>query len=325
MDDHMMVEYRPGRWVKVSAMSGAVLGQATDKEVFAWQKEQDVPISESQRADTGTGQSVGSPSVDQALPSRSQWSAWVNSLLSYLMNLRPPIQKAPHPPGNPAGPAGQTPTPSEPAKPEPETPPQPEPAKPSQPEPKPEPKPEPPALPKPQPEPEPVEPPQPEPKPPQPEPEPEPPQPEPPQPEPEPVPEPPTKAGPAYPLPKRYRMTSSFAAHKNRKPPSNAPGIDLACPMRTEVRAWAKGRIVRSRWTAGGGRSIWIQHGGNFKSYYAHLSTAHVLEGETVKAGQKIGESGSTGNSTGPHLHFSIVRNGKWVDPEKFLFLEKEP
>ena len=85
------------------------------------------------------------------------------------------------------------------------------------------------------------------------------------------------------------------------------------------MRAWARGKVIRSRWSDGGGRCLWLQHGGGIKTYYAHLNAAFVLEGEVVSAGQKIGESGTTGSSTGPHLHFSVVKDGKYVDPEPFV------
>jgi murein DD-endopeptidase MepM/ murein hydrolase activator NlpD len=125
--------------------------------------------------------------------------------------------------------------------------------------------------------------------------------------------------GPFRPLAGRYRITSTFADHQNRNPPSTAPGIDFGCALGTEVRAWTAGRVVRSRWSDGGGRCLWIEHAGAIRTYYAHLSSVAALEGETVAAGQKIGESGSTGHSTGPHLHFSVVRGGSYVDPAKFL------
>jgi murein DD-endopeptidase MepM/ murein hydrolase activator NlpD len=120
-------------------------------------------------------------------------------------------------------------------------------------------------------------------------------------------------------LKRRYYITSSFQAHRNRTPPSKSPGIDLACPPGTDVRAWAGGKVARSRWSQGGGRSLWIHHGRGLQTYYAHLSCVHVLEGETVKAGQKIGESGNSGNTTGPHLHFSVIKKRQYVDPEEFL------
>jgi murein DD-endopeptidase MepM/ murein hydrolase activator NlpD len=141
-----------------------------------------------------------------------------------------------------------------------------------------------------------------------------------PSPKPKPVePTKPQSQGPVRPLSGRRRITSTFASHRNRKPPSTAPGIDFACPTGTEIRAWAAGRVVRSRWSSGGGRSLWIDHGYGIRTYYAHLNSLWVLEGETVAAGQKIGESGNTGHTTGPHLHFSVTHNGRYVDPAKYL------
>jgi murein DD-endopeptidase MepM/ murein hydrolase activator NlpD len=122
----------------------------------------------------------------------------------------------------------------------------------------------------------------------------------------------------ARPLVRRFPITSDFWAHKNRKPPSTMPGVDYGCPTGSEVRAWAGGRVFRSRWSQGGGRSLWIQHGKEIRTYYAHLNCVYVLEGETVSAGQKIGETGSTGRATGPHLHFSVLWRGQPLDPERF-------
>jgi murein DD-endopeptidase MepM/ murein hydrolase activator NlpD len=122
-----------------------------------------------------------------------------------------------------------------------------------------------------------------------------------------------------YPLPRRYSITSDYQAHRDRDPPSKMPGLDFGCPAGTEVRAWAGGRVHRSRWSAAGGRCLWLRHPRGIRTYYAHLDCVHVLEGETVSAGQKIGESGSTGRSTGPHLHFSVLWQGDPVDPERLL------
>jgi murein DD-endopeptidase MepM/ murein hydrolase activator NlpD len=145
-----------------------------------------------------------------------------------------------------------------------------------------------------------------------------------PEPKPRPVePSQPDGRGSVRPLTIPCRVTSTFTGHRNRTPPSTAPGIDLACKEGTEVRAWAAGRVIRSRWSDAGGRSLWILHDDGFRTYYAHLSSVSVLEGETVVAGQKIAESGDTGHTTGPHLHFSVVRNGQYVDPAGYLPAEE--
>jgi murein DD-endopeptidase MepM/ murein hydrolase activator NlpD len=85
------------------------------------------------------------------------------------------------------------------------------------------------------------------------------------------------------------------------------------------VRAWSTGRVIRSRWSEAGGRSLWIDHGDGLQTYYAHLSRIRVLEGETVSTGQRIADSGNTGHSTGPHLHFSVIFKRRYVDPEEYL------
>lgn len=279
-DGHQLFEYRPGRWAKLEALTGAFLGLATLEEIREWFRKQEERFK----------QPFGTPQLPTPAPEPAGTGSGQGG-------------REPDTPPNPTIPKTPDPEPVQPA-------PQPE-----APSPSPAPEPEPALLPEPEPTPEPTPAPEPEPNP---EPTPA------PEPEPPPAPSSPTPgdAGPAYPLPRRYRITSNFRAHQNRKPPSTAPGIDLACPMGTEVRAWAKGTVIRCRWTTAGGRSIWLQHGGQFKTYYAHLNATHVVEGETVLAGQRIGDSGNTGNSTGPHLHFSITRNGQWVDPEKFFLPE---
>lgn len=289
MDEHQLFEYRPGRWAKLEALTGAFLELATIQEIREWLRKQEERFKQpfgAPQGQTPTSQpSTPNPSGNGGEQGKTEPEAPIVQA-----DPSAPQEPEPKPQAEPL-----TPDPTQPAV-EPETP---------EPSLTPEPTPEPSANPEPEPALEPA------------------PAPE-PTPEPAPAPSSPTpgNAGPVYPLPRRYRISSSFRAHKNRKPPSTAPGIDLACPMGTEVRAWTKGTVIRSRWTTAGGRSIWLQHGGDFKTYYAHLNAIHVAEGEAVLAGQRIGESGNTGNSTGPHLHFSIVRNGEWVDPEKYFLPE---
>lgn len=145
-----------------------------------------------------------------------------------------------------------------------------------------------------------------------------------PSPKPEPVKPPqPAQRDRVRPLPGHRRVTSTFKDHRSRRPPSTAPGIDLACPRGTEVRAWAAGKVIRACRSEAGGLSVWILHDGGIRTYYAHLRAVSVREGETVAAGQKIAESGNTGHSTGPHLHFAMVRNGAYVDPAPYLPAEE--
>ncbi|WP_243174913.1 M23 family metallopeptidase [Desulfofundulus sp. TPOSR] len=95
-------------------------------------------------------------------------------------------------------------------------------------------------------------------------------------------------------------------------------GIDLACPEGTPVVAVAAGR-VRLSTSPAGGNEIWLYGEDGRTYYYAHLSGYHVADGETVSPGQVIGYVGSTGRSTGPHLHFGVMVNGRWVDPLPLL------
>jgi hypothetical protein len=81
----------------------------------------------------------------------------------------------------------------------------------------------------------------------------------------------------------------------------------------------AKGRVVYAGWMRGYGKVVKIDHGGGFVTLYAHQSRIKVRRGSYVKRGQVIGYVGSTGRSTGPHLHFGLYRNGRAVDPLKYL------
>ena len=96
-------------------------------------------------------------------------------------------------------------------------------------------------------------------------------------------------------------------------------GIDFGVPTGTQVSAWGSGTVVQSGQNGGYGISVTIDHGNGLQSIYGHLSKAIAQVGQTVASGQLIGLSGSTGNSTGPHLHFGISQNGTYVDPLSYL------
>jgi murein DD-endopeptidase MepM/ murein hydrolase activator NlpD len=96
-------------------------------------------------------------------------------------------------------------------------------------------------------------------------------------------------------------------------------GVDLAAPAGTPVHAAGSGR-ARVAWNPGGyGRYVIVDHGGGVATLYAHLESASVLTGDDVQAGAEIGSVGSTGLSTGPHLHFEVRRDGRPVDPMPWL------
>ncbi|MFN2569923.1 MAG: M23 family metallopeptidase [Candidatus Dormibacteria bacterium] len=92
-------------------------------------------------------------------------------------------------------------------------------------------------------------------------------------------------------------------------------GLDLAAPAGGPVRATLAGIATVTSSTQGYGLHIVIDHGGGLSSLYGHLSMADVLSGTPVEAGAVIGRIGSTGNSTGPHLHFEIRRDNLPEDP----------
>ncbi|SJZ57090.1 M23 family metallopeptidase [Consotaella salsifontis] len=96
-------------------------------------------------------------------------------------------------------------------------------------------------------------------------------------------------------------------------------GIDFVAPSGTEVKAAAHGKVVHAGPTSGYGNMIEIDHGDGFSTRYAHLSSISVSVGEDVEAGDSIGAVGSTGRSTGPHLHYEVRDNGRAVNPNRFL------
>lgn len=96
-------------------------------------------------------------------------------------------------------------------------------------------------------------------------------------------------------------------------------GIDIAAPNGTVVRAVAAGKVVYADWAGTYGLLIKIDHGGGVETRYAHNSRITVSPGATVEAGQVIARVGSTGRSTGPHLHFEVRINGEAVDPIGWL------
>ena len=96
-------------------------------------------------------------------------------------------------------------------------------------------------------------------------------------------------------------------------------GIDIAAPTGTPIYACWPGRVVVAGWQGGYGNTVVIDHGGGRATLYAHQSSIAVSVGQTVNAGAVIGYVGSTGNSTGAHLHFEVRINGNPVDPAPYF------
>ncbi|TKJ46083.1 hypothetical protein CEE35_01100 [Candidatus Aerophobetes bacterium Ae_b3b] len=126
--------------------------------------------------------------------------------------------------------------------------------------------------------------------------------------------------------PVRGRISSGFGWRPNpfsKKGREYHRGIDIAVNTGTPIRASHSGRVVvtyrGTGWNKGYGKLVVIRGGDNSRSYYAHLSRVLVKRGQYVRQGQKIGLSGNTGRSTGPHLFFAIVKNGKARNPLKYL------
>jgi murein DD-endopeptidase MepM/ murein hydrolase activator NlpD len=99
------------------------------------------------------------------------------------------------------------------------------------------------------------------------------------------------------------------------------PGIDFKGNRGDEARCTANGRVVSAGWYGGYGNCVRIAHANNFETLYGHLSRITVKVGQEVTVGQKVGEIGSTGHSTGNHLHYEVRKDGKAVNPIKFLTL----
>ena len=121
---------------------------------------------------------------------------------------------------------------------------------------------------------------------------------------------------------KDYTITSPFGMRTNPFTGERSfhTGIDLAAPKGTPIYAAASGRIgKRTGWSDIYGNEIIIQHGGGWKTGYHHLARMLVKAGQRVRKGQIIGYVGSTGYSTGPHLHWSVYRRGDEINPRRFL------
>jgi murein DD-endopeptidase MepM/ murein hydrolase activator NlpD len=96
-------------------------------------------------------------------------------------------------------------------------------------------------------------------------------------------------------------------------------GLDFKGPVGSPIHAAAKGKVSFVGWKSGYGKTVEISHGNGLMTRYAHMSRFDAAEGDEVTAGELIGGIGSTGRSTGPHLHFEVRINNRAVNPRKFL------
>lgn len=122
-----------------------------------------------------------------------------------------------------------------------------------------------------------------------------------------------------------YSGKSSIYGYRNDPFRSGRPdfhsGIDIRGKTGEAVKSTANGRVIMAGWYQGYGKCVRIKHANNYETLYGHLSKINVKAGEIIEAGQIVGKVGSTGHSTGPHLHYEVRLNGKPVNPSKFLNL----
>lgn len=111
----------------------------------------------------------------------------------------------------------------------------------------------------------------------------------------------------------RYGSRESIRSHDHQ-------GLDIATKTGTPIKAVADGTVKFSGEKSGYGNLIILDHGNGITTYYGHCSKLYVKQGEKVTAGDEIAAVGSTGNSTGPHLHFEIRKDGVYVNPQKYLY-----
>ena len=101
---------------------------------------------------------------------------------------------------------------------------------------------------------------------------------------------------------------------------SNHTGLDISAKTGTDIKVVAAGTVISAKYEGSYGNLVKIDHGNGVETWYAHTSKMYVKAGQKVEAGDVIAAVGSTGNSTGPHLHLEIRINGEHVNPQKYLY-----
>jgi murein DD-endopeptidase MepM/ murein hydrolase activator NlpD len=121
-------------------------------------------------------------------------------------------------------------------------------------------------------------------------------------------------------------VTSSFGIRRDPllRTPAMHAGIDFRAAPGTPIQSAGAGTVVKAGWNGGYGRMVEIDHGNGLTTRYAHMSRISVKEGEKISTGDIVGEAGSSGRSTGPHLHYEVRKNGDAVDPLRFLKVGKK-
>ena len=125
----------------------------------------------------------------------------------------------------------------------------------------------------------------------------------------------------AWPAPSYTRISDDYGwrLHPTLNVQQFHNGVDMAAPSGSAILAAANGQVVAASYSSTMGNYIMINHGSGLYTIYMHASSLSVSNGATVSKGQQIGCVGSTGRSTGPHLHFSVRLNGSYVSPWTYL------
>ncbi|MEM1078733.1 MAG: DUF5930 domain-containing protein [Pseudomonadota bacterium] len=125
----------------------------------------------------------------------------------------------------------------------------------------------------------------------------------------------------AMPVKSAFRFTSPFGYRRDPKGGGTRmhKGTDFAASLGTPIYATAEGVVVKAGWNRGFGRMVKIRHAFGYETVYAHMSKLRVKEGQRVSRGERIGDMGSTGRSTGVHLHYEVHQSGKPVNPMSFI------
>ena len=120
------------------------------------------------------------------------------------------------------------------------------------------------------------------------------------------------------------KINSSFGYRKDpfKKRAGFHSGIDIDANYAQKIVATADGKVTKASWHSSYGKTVIIEHENGYETLFGHLSSITVKEGDQVKVGNAIGKAGSTGRSTGTHLHYEVIKDGKRVNPKKFLSLK---
>jgi murein DD-endopeptidase MepM/ murein hydrolase activator NlpD len=123
------------------------------------------------------------------------------------------------------------------------------------------------------------------------------------------------------------RMASGYGMriHPIYRIPKFHSGMDFSAPTGTDIYATGNGVVIFSGWKQNYGNCITVDHGFGYQTLYGHLSKSNARVGQKVTRGEVIGYVGSTGLSTGPHLHYEVIVRGKHDDPSKYYFMDLSP